>query len=682
MGSSSKTAPRTNPLLVILLVASLVLNAFGQSRWQDVTTFHPYCRQLFRGCVNSSSTGGVGSDDYNVAVGICGNKMALCTFWGNLTWPWSSHFGRARPASAPTSASSSQLTMYRNILASPATVPATPWQNVTDFLPDCREGFLRCVDTHGGPWQDNVTGVCGHGMSVCTERQGRWPFGNDSSAYWQQPYTNERLTLYRNVSSGIHTSARNWQSLTVFLPVCRHLMAQCIAVSNGSSSDNVVGNCGNRMAICTFENILWPLSYDAFATSTESFDARWQRYATNLIDSIPRWQDITRFSFNCTDRFFECVYTSTNASDETSVIGVCGNQMSICTFNNNTWPNASQVPTTPDSYSTRLGIYRAILENMLPSATAYFTFPPLYWELYSFSTHTFTNAGITGVAGPSLSVCRTAYASQPWAQNSRFFHVPTRGIQLWTVPATASYTITCAGAEGGSWDMISGGKGAQMRGDFELVRGQIIGILVGQQGERRFPACSTGGGGGSFVWDTQSTTEPLIVAGGGGGRLGNGTVFPGETSKAGTGNATLRIAGSNGMGATPGGAGWKSGGGKGWNRNNGNCHRPLDGGLGGTSAGASLYYAGDGGFGGGASGGAVSWIDFRPCTPGEGGGAGGGGGYSGGAGPAINGNPDSLPPIVLLGGGGGGSYNNGTNQLNLAGVNPGHGFVTITRLYS
>ncbi|KAI9138380.1 hypothetical protein BKA69DRAFT_780002 [Paraphysoderma sedebokerense] len=94
-----------NPLMLVsLMIVSLVVNAFGQSIWQDVTTFHPYCVRLFKSCVDSSSIAGVGSGNYTVAVGICGNKMAMCTFSGTLTWPWSSNISGERPASASVDA--------------------------------------------------------------------------------------------------------------------------------------------------------------------------------------------------------------------------------------------------------------------------------------------------------------------------------------------------------------------------------------------------------------------------------------------------------------------------------------------------------------------------------------------------------------------------------------------------
>ncbi|KAI9138381.1 hypothetical protein BKA69DRAFT_779997 [Paraphysoderma sedebokerense] len=161
-------------------------------------------------------------------------------------------------------------------------------------------------------------------------------------------------------------------------------------------------------------------------------DGNWQRYA-DIIHPVSRWQDITRFSIRCSDRFFECTFTLSDSPEHTAV-GVCGNYMSICTFQNDVWPDSSQVPTDFDSYSTRLCIYRALLENMLYRAPTYFTFPLESWSLYSFSTHTFTNAGATGRLGPTLSACRGAYSSQPWAQNSTLFGMTIQGIQEWMVP--------------------------------------------------------------------------------------------------------------------------------------------------------------------------------------------------------------------------------------------------------
>ena len=58
-----------------------------------------------------------------------------------------------------------------------------------------------------------------------------------------------------------------------------------------------------------------------------------------------------------------------------------------------------------------------------------------------------------------------------------------------------------------------GGKGARMRGDFDLTEGEKLKILVGQMGKGGYAA--SGGGGGTFVAKSDNTA--LIVAGGGGG---------------------------------------------------------------------------------------------------------------------------------------------------------------------
>ena len=280
-------------------------------------------------------------------------------------------------------------------------------------------------------------------------------------------------------------------------------------------------------------------------------------------------------------------------------------------------------------------------------------------SLYSFTTHTFTNAGATGRTGPIISQVRSSYSSATWAQNASYLNMTTQGIQEWTVPETNSYTITVAGAAGGT--SRTPGKGAIMSGTFSLTKDMVLAILVGQQGGVKSASCNSGGGGGTFVWNKSSTSQPLIVAGGGGGGGGGcGTVgLNAPTTINGTGAFGTSTAGSNGNGATPGGSGWLTNGTSGLVGNNSNCTRPLEGGLGGAAVASSSV--GDGGFGGGAS------ASGQNCSNG---GPGGGGGYSGGAGPSGN--------TTCGAAGGGGSYNSGTNQTNTAGANTGHGYVTIT----
>jgi hypothetical protein len=259
----------------------------------------------------------------------------------------------------------------------------------------------------------------------------------------------------------------------------------------------------------------------------------------------------------------------------------------------------------------------------------------------------------------------------------------TGTLQTYTVPAGVnSIQIESTGAKGGQGTTMStgaGGNGAEMIGTFNVTPGQVLNILVGQQG-----GGSTyvgGGGGGSFVWDNATST--LLIAAGGGG--GGGYTDAGGTYTVGI-NASITESGTNGNnfsngggvsgngGTTPTAIYWASGG-AGWNTNgaNGTTHSctfnstggqtPLSGGAGGIGGGDGLQYGGYGGGGGGnARCGAV--------------GGGGGGGYSGGGpGGEVVGNQYNA-------GGGGGSFNGGTDQVNTPGVGTGNGIVSITVLCS
>ena len=274
---------------------------------------------------------------------------------------------------------------------------------------------------------------------------------------------------------------------------------------------------------------------------------------------------------------------------------------------------------------------------------------------YAFTIATFGAGTQTGNTGPSLAVAQAGMTSTgdiSWRTNAANFDV-VNGIQIWTVPRDGTYRITAAGARGGqsqNWGPW-GGTGASMRGDFVLVGGDKIKILVGQQGDSNY--YDGGGGGGSFV--TTFDNSPLIIAGGGGG--GGPSGFSGSGGKNGltttSGASTSGAGGSNGSG---GGQTSTAGGGGGLTGNGGNAAGSW-GGYSFTNGGQGGSAQARGGFGGGGSGGGTN-------------GAGGGGGYSGGAGSGWS-----------YDGGGGGSYNIGTNQSNTAGGGPaGNGFVTIERL--
>lgn len=250
----------------------------------------------------------------------------------------------------------------------------------------------------------------------------------------------------------------------------------------------------------------------------------------------------------------------------------------------------------------------------------------------------------------------------------------TGAIETYTVPpGVTNISIQAYGAQGGN---DNGGLGAGIYGEFTVTPGDVLNIVVGQQGivnNCGGPDASGGGGGGSFVWDPLDAALPMIAAGAGGGGNENwGGLdcrdgLPGQAGENGTSGAEGMAAGGTGgnggagdapSGTGSGGGGWLSAGQNstyGTGCTGGTTIPTFAGGNGSTS----FDPGGEGGFGGG--GGAV-------C------GCGGGGGYSGGAG----GNGSSC----RAGGGGGGSYNGGTAQDNETGVRSGHGQVIITVLCS
>ena len=78
-----------------------------------------------------------------------------------------------------------------------------------------------------------------------------------------------------------------------------------------------------------------------------------------------------------------------------------------------------------------------------------------------------------------------------------------------------------------------GGKGAKAVADFSLTQGDVLKIMVGQQGVEYARADrGAGGGGGSFVVLSSGTTL-LMAAGGGGGHAGCGSASGAYSGKGG-----------------------------------------------------------------------------------------------------------------------------------------------------
>jgi hypothetical protein len=232
------------------------------------------------------------------------------------------------------------------------------------------------------------------------------------------------------------------------------------------------------------------------------------------------------------------------------------------------------------------------------------------------------------------------------------------------------YSIFAYGAQGGTSTFVdgtnAGGLGAEIGGQFSLMKGDVLTIAVGEAGTSNF-GFGSGGGGGTFIV-LNSPSNPLLIAGGGGG-AGSGFVDggPGQASQTGqTGGDSGGQGGTSGSGGSRGGL-LGGGGGGGFLTDGGSgIMLPIgNGGGGGKSYANGLTggSAGDGGVSGGFGGGGGSAALS----------GGGGGGYSGGGGAgSANGGY----------GGGGGSFLDeallvtGT-EVALTGENTGDGFASL-----
>lgn len=288
---------------------------------------------------------------------------------------------------------------------------------------------------------------------------------------------------------------------------------------------------------------------------------------------------------------------------------------------------------------SRLGLVFAV------ASAHFFYLTPTSSAAYSFTSHTFTNCGQTGQNGPAQATCRSNY-STTWDDTDANFTV-VNGIQIWTVPYTGLFRITALGAAGsggsGTNGTSVGGNGAQVQGDFNLIEGDKIRILVGQIGTTTNATPGDGasgsGGGGSFVISGTSgtlDTQVLLIAAGGGG--GND---PGYQASVTNGLGGIHTSSGTGDGENSGGS-YRGSGTGGTNLNGGSF---ANGGAGG------YYTRGDVGIGGFGGGGATDDA------------ATGGGGWLGGTG-----------SVAAY------SKNNGSNQSGVSASNSSNGSVTIASL--
>eukprot|EP00058_Branchiostoma_floridae_P005531 XP_002591019.1 hypothetical protein BRAFLDRAFT_69428 [Branchiostoma floridae] len=177
-----------------------------------------------------------------------------------------------------------------------------------------------------------------------------------------------------------------------------------------------------------------------------------------------------------------------------------------------------------------------------------------------FRTARFTTIGARGREGP------TSLGDHYRGQDHEKLVTLQNGIQLFTVPETGNYRIEAAGAAGG-WagqtDITSGWynrsmvcRGALVMGNFQFQKGDVLKILVGQEGLKTKANFSAGGGGGTFV--TSFDDAPYIIAGGGGGNscikaryeTCDGTTL--TSGQAGNSDEEVFAGGTDGLGATEG----------------------------------------------------------------------------------------------------------------------------------
>ena len=285
-------------------------------------------------------------------------------------------------------------------------------------------------------------------------------------------------------------------------------------------------------------------------------------------------------------------------------------------------------------------------------------------QLYEFTSHTFTNAGVIGRLGPTITDMRNTYTSS-WTDVSDFFKLGSyQGYQLWTVPQTGTYRFEVAGARGGfaNWHNVSygnGGKGGYTVGSVSLSKGAKLTLIVGQAGEDAVNGNDTSGGGGGASWVLSENLLTLYaVAGGGGGS--NGTNYNSSAYGGDGGSSQAGVSSTSGGGQGPsyqsgGGAGFSSDG-TGYPNVKTGGTRPGAGAMGGYPN-NSWYpnsYQCEGGFGGGGG-----------CAAHD---PGGGGGYSGGSVVGYTSSPGSY----------GGTTRNNMTSPTFSTHTGQHGYIKVT----
>ena len=355
-----------------------------------------------------------------------------------------------------------------------------------------------------------------------------------------------------------------------------------------------------------------------------------QRGAASVAATEPDGQTLT---YSITGGLDAALFTIDSTNGELSFVSTPDYEFPTDSNQNNSYEvDVRVVDTAGNSASQSISV---VVQNMI-----------------DLSTFIFSNAGATGRFGPTQAQVDATYTGTDLAGKVT---INTQGIQEWIVPFSGMYSIEAWGAQGGYSQNGGNRNGARIKGELSLIQGTKVLIAVGQMGASMSGDYDAGSGGGTFVASGNSIQDaiPLIIAGGGSGEPSDAQANPGSDNEYPTGgiSPTQGLGYGGGDSSGPGGGGWLSdgynyGGMQSGGRGFKNSAQPLIGGDGNH---------GDGGFGGGSGG-----MDEHGTA---------GGGYTGGTG-RDNSNIT----------GGGGSYNSGTNQVNLAGANAGHGKVIISAL--
>lgn len=184
---------------------------------------------------------------------------------------------------------------------------------------------------------------------------------------------------------------------------------------------------------------------------------------------------------------------------------------------------------------------------------------------------TWTAMGGQGAAGPTSTQMETVYGQTSvmtagktaYQQDSTTGLAPlqqktgqatAQGIHRLVIPNTGVWRFKVYGAQGGATESKTGGSGAWIQTEGTLEMGDVVLLVVGQQGYPGKGNHGAGGGGGSFAylesasgWQNYAYTDIIAAAGGGSG--GN------NAGSAGYGDAASTPNGAQGE-YSPGGAGY------------------------------------------------------------------------------------------------------------------------------